>query len=108
MDARPLDITLGATPFEIGTKRFTLSDSPLIYGTADSFMTSAPELACDLVDVELYALAVIAKREQIPLKSFKFISDNADDNSQQDWKNSLPDSASGFLSIQDDLLSLRG
>ena len=106
MDARPLGIALGATPFETGTERFTLSDSPLICGTADRFVTSAPELTCDLVDMELYALAKIAKREQIPLKSFKFISDNADDNSQQDWKNSLPDSASGFLSIQDDLLSL--
>ena len=108
MDARPLGIALGATPFETETERFTLSDSPLICGTADRFVTSAPELTCDLVDMELYALAKIAKREQIPLKSFKFISDNADDNSQQDWKNSLPDSASGFLSIQDDLLSLRG
>ena len=107
MDARPLGIALGATPFETGTERFTLSDSPLICGTADRFVTSAPELTCDLVDMELYALAKIAKREQIPLKSFKFISDNADDSSHQDWKNSIPDAASGFLSIQDALLSLQ-
>ena len=71
-------------------------------------MISAPEPACDLGDMELYALAMIAKREHIPLKYFNFISDNADYNSQQDWKNSLPDAASGFLSIQDDLLSLCG
>ena len=32
-----------------------------------SFWTSAPELAADLVDMELYALAKIAKREQILL-----------------------------------------
>ena len=55
--------------------------------------------------MELYALAMIAKREHIPLKYFNFISDNADDSSHQDWK-SLPDAASGFHSIQDDLLSL--
>tara|TARA_B100000886_G_scaffold332782_1_gene285895 strand:- start:632 stop:1183 length:552 start_codon:yes stop_codon:yes gene_type:complete len=106
MDASPLGIALGATPFETGSERFTLSNSPLICGTADRFVTSAPELACDLVDMELYALAKIAKREQIPLKSFKFISDNADDSSHQHWKNSLPDAASGFLSIQQHLLSL--
>ena len=41
-------------------------------------MTSAPELACDLVDMELYALEKLAKHEQIPLKCLKFISDNAD------------------------------
>ncbi len=105
MDARPLGIALGATAFETETERFTLSDSPIICGTAVRFVTSAPELACDLVDMELYELAKIAKHEQIPLKSFKFISDNADDSSHQDWKNSLPDAASGFLSIQDDLFS---
>lgn len=92
--------------FETGTKRFTLSDSSLIYGTADRFMISAPEPACDLVDMESYALAMIAKREHIPVKYFNFISDNADDSSHQDWKKSLPNAASGFLSIQDDLLSL--
>ena len=69
-------------------------------------MTSAPDLTCKLVDMELCALAKIAKRELVPLKSFKFISDNADESSQQDWKNSLPDAASSFLCIQDDLLSL--
>jgi len=108
MDARPLGIALGATPFETGNECFTLSANPLICGTADSFVTTAPELDCDLVDMELYALAKIARRQQTPLKSFKFISDNADDNSQQDWKNSLPDAASGFLCIQDYLLSLLG
>ena len=49
---------------------------------------------------------MIAKREHIPLKYFNFISDNADNSSHQDWKKRLPDAASGFLSIQDDLLSL--
>ena len=49
-------------------------------------MISAPEPACDLVDMELCALAMIAKREHIPLKYFNFISDNADDSSHQDWK----------------------
>ena len=106
MDARPLGIALGATPFETGTERFTLSDSPLICGTAERFVTSAPELACDLVVMESYALAKIAKREQIPLESFKLIADNAGDSSQQDWKNNLPDSSSGFLTIEDDLPSL--
>ena len=80
MDARPLGILLGATPFETGTERFILSDSPLMYQTADRFMTSAPKLSYDMVDMELYAFAIIAKHEHIPLKSLKFISDNADNS----------------------------
>ena len=43
MDTRTLDIELGATPFENGAERFTLSDSPLICGTAYRFVT----LSCD-------------------------------------------------------------
>ena len=53
--------------------------------------------------MELYAIAKIAAREQIPMKSFKFISDNANDSAHRDWKYSLQDAASGFLQIQDDL-----
>ena len=54
MDARPLGIAPGVTPFETRSERFTLSDSPLIYGTADCVLTSVPELACDLFNMELY------------------------------------------------------
>ena len=106
MDARPLGIALGVTPFETGTECFRLSDSPFICGTADRFTTFPPELSCDLVDMELYALAKIAAREKIPLKSFKFISDHANDSARQDWNDSLPNAASAFLQIQDDLRSL--
>ena len=56
--------------------------------------------------MELYTLAKIAAREKIPLESLKFISDYTDDSARQDWKDSLPDAASAFLQIQDDLRSL--
>ena len=69
MDARPLGIALGSTPFETDTEHFILSDNPLICGKADRFVTSTSELAFDLVNTKLYALAQIAKHEKIPLKS---------------------------------------
>ena len=73
MDARPLGIALGAAPLKNGTECFSLSASPIRCGKADSFVTIAPDLACDLADMELHALGKIARRRQIPLKSFKFI-----------------------------------
>ena len=106
MDVRPLGLDLGVTPFEDHTSCFTLSDSPLICGTADRFATSPPDIPCDLVDMELYALAKIAAREQIPLRSFKFISDDADASANEDWKSSLPDAASAFLTLQTTLLDI--
>lgn len=106
MDVRPLGLELGVTPFEADTARLTLSDSPLICGTADQFATNPPEIPCDVVDMELYALAKIAAREQIPLRAFKFISDKADTKAGQDWKSNLPDAASAFLTLQKRLLTL--
>ena len=108
MDVRPLGLELGVTPFEPDTECLTFSDSPLTCGTADRFATSPPDLACDVVDMELYALAKIARQENIPLRSFKFISDAADAHANADWKASLPDAASAFLDIQDQLLALTG
>lgn len=106
MDVRPLGLDLGVTPFEDQSFSYSLSNSPLICGTADRFATSAPEIPCDLVDMELYALAKIADREGIPLRSFKFISDKADASANEDWKGSLPDAASAFLTLQTTLLAL--
>ena len=76
-----------------------------VVSTGDNFVNKRLNF-CDLVDMELYALAKIAAREKIPLKSFKFISDHANDSARQDWNDSLPNAASAFLQIQDDLRSL--
>ena len=78
----------------------------MICGTADRFATSPPDIPCDLVDMELYALAKIADQKGIPLRSFKFISDGADTSADTDWKNSLPDAATAFLTLQESLLDL--
>lgn len=107
MDVRPLGLDLGVTPFEADSDCLTFADSPLICGTADRFATHPPDITCDVVDMELYALAKIAAREQIPLRAFKFISDEADAHANEDWKASLPDAASAFLDIQDKLLALK-
>ena len=106
MDVRPLGLDLGVTPFEDHSFSYSLSDSPLICGTADRFATSPPDIPCDLVDMELYALAKIVDQKGIPLRSFKFISDGADASADTDWKNSLPDAATAFLTLQESLLDL--
>ncbi len=97
MDVRALDVPLGATPFEEDSQEIRFSPAALICGTGDSFAASAPELPCDLVDMELYAIAKLCRAAHIPLRAFKYISDNADDAAPTDWRQALRYAEDAFL-----------
>lgn len=97
MDVRALGLELGDTPFETDSQKITFSTAPLICGTGDSFADSIPELPCDLVDMELYAIAKICRAAAIPLRSFKFISDSANSSAPQDWRTALDHAAAAFV-----------
>ena len=57
MDVRALGFELGQTPFEEGIR---VGQRGIIVGSGDTFATSTPEIKCDLVDMEAYAIAKIA------------------------------------------------
>ena len=84
MDASPLGLKIGQTPFddiqeiEFGTDGYSC-------GTGDSFVTSTPKLKTDLVDMEAYATAKICYLNDIKFRCFKYISDNADGDANTDW-----------------------
>ena len=50
----------------------------------------------NVLDMEAYALALIAKREQIPFLCLKYISDGANDDAVEDWTQEV-DKASKIL-----------
>ena len=75
-------------------------------GTANNFSDTPPELAGEIVDMELYALAKIALHENLPLMAFKYISDDADDKAAAQWKKNLPASVRAFEKIESTLYSL--
>jgi len=99
MDVSPLGVAVGQTPFDDCPARLRLSASKVICGTADRFATSPPPLSCDIVDMELFALAKIAWLEGIPLRAFKYISDKADDSAAAEWTSSLSASAQAFSAL---------
>tara|TARA_B100000212_G_scaffold217306_1_gene164516 strand:+ start:59 stop:592 length:534 start_codon:yes stop_codon:yes gene_type:complete len=88
MDASPLGIEVGETPFEDSFK-IHFGRHGLSCGTGDSFVTNTPELITDLVDMEAYAIAKICKMNDIDFRCFKYISDQADENAGQDWKENV-------------------
>ena len=75
-----------------------LSDEPAAYfsgygdavcGTGDSFVTAHDEwlaASCvDVVDMELFAIAHVCHRLGLPWRAYKYITDDANDASHQDW-----------------------
>ena len=86
MDVRPLGFGLGQTPFEEGIR---IGKKGLVVGSGDSFAIGKPEIECDIVDMEAYAIARVCKKYDVEFKCFKYISDNADENAASDWKENI-------------------
>jgi adenosylhomocysteine nucleosidase len=70
-----------------------------ICGTGDSFEMGHATKIYDVVDMEAYALAMIAMKENIPFLCLKYISDGADDNAADDWVIQVHKAAAAFGSI---------
>ena len=109
MDVRGLGIALGETPFEPETAQIDLTNKheaadtkTIICGSGDDFAQSVPELPCDVVDMELYAIARIGLDHGIMTRSLKFISDHVDEDSATDWRAALKVAADHLLAALPD------
>ena len=98
MDVRGLGFELSETPFD-KIKEIITSDNGYSCGTGDSFVSKKIEMKVDVVDMEAYAIAKVCKLENIEFKCFKYISDNADENANKDWKANLKLGASTFAKL---------
>jgi adenosylhomocysteine nucleosidase len=89
MNAEPL-APRGDTPFQDGDHCLHSGHVGVVCGTGDSFVT-APDpwfatRGVHLVDMELYAVASVCARENVAWRSIKFVSDDANGDSAQDWQ----------------------
>jgi adenosylhomocysteine nucleosidase len=94
MDVTALGFELYKTPFSEDPLiiSYGLSLPPIpegICGSGDSFETDHNTHQYNVVDMEAYALALVAQREQIPFLCLKYITDGADGSSANDWQTSL-------------------
>jgi adenosylhomocysteine nucleosidase len=91
IDTRPFT-KYGQTPFsEWGS--IQISNSPVTCFSSDYFYDALQQKysemymnmikKCDVIDMELYSIAQVCKTYNIPLKSFKWVSDSGDSN---DWQ----------------------
>lgn len=67
-----------------------------VCGTGDNFEMAHTAAAYNVVDMEAYALALVAMKEDIPFLCLKYISDGADDNAADDWTEQVHRAAVAF------------
>jgi adenosylhomocysteine nucleosidase len=104
MDVRGLGFKQYETPFSgidailhYGIKIKGLPEG--ICGTGDSFEMNHFVPDYNVIDMEAYALAFIAMKEQIPFLCLKYISDGADGTAADDWSVQVHNAATAFKQI---------
>lgn len=102
MDVTPLGLKMGETPFEdhpavMIQPEFETGLQTGICGSGDNFETKTPQVKCDLVEMEAYALAKICYFETLPFMSVKYISDGADGAASDDWNENFTKGACLFV-----------
>ena len=92
MNAEPL-APRGKTPYSHTPMKYHSIGGSYVCGTGDSFVNSHDEWLhqqkVDLVDMELFAIAAVAHHHGIPWQSFKYITDDANENSGGDWQDKV-------------------
>jgi adenosylhomocysteine nucleosidase len=88
MDLRPLGLALGESVGDEMCARLPIvlrwASGPIV-GTGDSFAAEAPELPCDLVDMEAYAIAKACAQAGAEFSCLKYVSDAADVDAPDAW-----------------------
>jgi adenosylhomocysteine nucleosidase len=104
MDVRGLGYELYETPLsglptvlQYGLKLDCLPEG--ICGTGDSFEMGHAATVYNVVDMEAYALAMVAMKENIPFLCIKYISDGADGSAAEDWTVQVHKAAVAFGAV---------
>ena len=107
MDVTELGFRKGETAFEDYIPfmlDFSTTNNPigknLICGTGDSFVQDIDkEIYSDVFDMESYALAKVCWQQGIDFISYKYITDNADEESANNWKENCSKGVDKFRKI---------
>lgn len=107
MTAEPL-APRGHTPFGSRPYEYLSPTGQYVCGTGDSFVTAHdPWLVnhhVDVVDMELFAIAAVAHQLGIPWRSFKYITDAANDDAGDHWQDRVSHGHDLFLEALSQLI----
>jgi len=98
----------GQTPFCPRPSEYFSLSGEHVCGTGDNFVTALdPWLhvhKVDVVDMELFAIATVAYQLGIPWQSFKYITDDANEDSGNDWQEKVNHGQTLFLEKLTDVM----
>ncbi|MBC7741188.1 MAG: hypothetical protein H7061_03265 [Bdellovibrionaceae bacterium] len=73
-------------------------------GSADFVEPDVPITKCEIFDMESYAMAFVCQRMNVKFNAVKYISDQSNKNTMQDWKKNLKLSAAELLSCYREII----
>ena len=105
MDVTGLGFMKGETPFEQDPPyiiqqqnvKFNPIGKEATCGSGDSFVEDKTNYYGEVVDMEAYALAKVCHNFDVPFISFKYISDGADINANDDWEENVSKGIEQFI-----------
>jgi adenosylhomocysteine nucleosidase len=107
MAAEPL-APRGTTPFDQTSPLISSGYQGIRCATGDSFVSTTDqwlhEQGVHVVDMELFALALVCHRRQIAWRSFKYITDDTDESAGQDWFDKIHHGRDLFLKKLDQMI----
>ena len=103
MDVRPLGFEYGETPFD-KVNVITLDYEGFSCGTGDNFAVEKQIIQSDVVDMESYSIAKFCYINKIKFICYKYITDNADENSPENWNLNIEKGAELFTKTLNDLI----
>jgi adenosylhomocysteine nucleosidase len=105
MDVSGLGFAPGVTPYEdevpaeLPFPPVFATLEQVVCGSGDRFETGAPRVACDVIDMEAYALAKACWRAGVAFGCAKYVTDGADHSAADDWAQNLPRAARAFVEL---------
>jgi adenosylhomocysteine nucleosidase len=96
MTCEALGCVPGQTPFETSTH--IGNSTGLTCSTGDNFvMNPVLEIPADVVDMEAYAIAKACEKYGVEFVCWKYISDQANQNAHNDWKQQVSQGQSHYV-----------
>jgi adenosylhomocysteine nucleosidase len=104
MDVGGLGFALGVTPYDEAPSQLIFDPvftqlPAAVCGSGDSFAIVDVGMACEVIDMEAYALAKVCWHEDARFACAKYVTDGADHAAADDWQRNVHMAAEEFLQL---------